>query len=68
MLTIAFIEARKLMRRRLIGASANDPVLPSTDRVEQRSSEPVDRRRPAQSRAHVARVAPQAAGSNENLC
>ena len=67
MLTIAFIEIRAAMKRRLTGALANDPVLPSTEPVEQRRREPVDRRPPAQRRPHVPRVAPQAAGGDEDL-
>jgi hypothetical protein len=65
MFSIAYIITQDLMRRRMIGARVSDPVLPST---EQRRRKPVDRRRPAQRRPHVALVAPQTARSDEHLC
>lgn len=64
MFTLAFILARQEMRRGLIGARAGDPVVPSR---EERTSQPVDRRRPPQRRPHMPLVAPQAARSNEDL-
>jgi hypothetical protein len=67
MFTLAYILARDKMRRRMIGALATDPVLPSPDDVEKRRREPVDRRRPVQRRPHVAFVSPQAAGCDKDL-
>ena len=68
MFTLAFLVARHEMRRRLIGARGDDPVLPEPSAREQRGGQPVDRRRPAQRGAHVARVAPQAARGDEHVC
>ena len=65
MLSLAFIEVRSAMRRRLIGARGDDPVLRSS--VEQRRDQPVDGGRPAQRGAHVPFVAPKPARGNEHL-
>jgi hypothetical protein len=67
MLTLAFIEIRNVMRRRLIGARIDDPVLRSTRTVEQGGREAVDRGRSAQRRPHVPVVAPEGAGRHEHL-
>jgi hypothetical protein len=71
MFTLAFIASRYAMRRHLTGALAGDPVLPEPAprrrSAEQRVRQPVDSRRPAQRRAHVPRVAPQAARCDEDL-
>ena len=69
MFTLAFIVSRYEMRRRLTGALADDPTVPerSARAAEQRAGQPVDRRRPAQRRAHVALVAPQSPRGDEDL-
>jgi hypothetical protein len=67
MLTLAFILSHRELRRRLIGALPDDPVLPSAEPVEQRSGEPLDRPRPAQRRAHMAFVAPEPARCDEEV-
>ena len=61
MFTLAFIASRYEMRRRLTGALAEDPTVPerSARAAEQRTGQPVDRRRPGQRSAHVSFVAPQ---------
>jgi hypothetical protein len=68
MLTLAFIEIRAAMKRRLIGARLDDPVIPESARtVPEGRREAVDRGRPAQRRPHVPVVAPQGAGRHEDL-
>jgi hypothetical protein len=67
MLTLAFLAGRDAIRRRMYGALAGDPIIPSAKPVEQRCRETVDRSRSPQRRAHVAFVAPQAARGHEDL-
>jgi hypothetical protein len=68
MLTLAFIEIRAAMKRRLIGARIDDPVITASTRtVPERRREAVDRDRTGQRRPHVPVVAPQGAGRNEDL-
>lgn len=67
MFTLAYLAGRDLIRRRMYGALAGDPVIPSAKPVEQRRRETVDRSRSPQRRSHVAFVAPQAPRCNEDL-
>ena len=75
MFTLAFIVSRYEMRRRLIGARADDPVLPDPDpprrsarpAFQERARKPVDRGRSPQRRAHVPLVSPQSSGGDEDL-
>ena len=67
MFTLAFIAARHAMRRRLIGARLDDPVLPEPSAGKQRAGKPVDGRRSAERGPHVALIPPKPARSNEDL-
>jgi hypothetical protein len=68
MFTLAFLHSQQQMRRHLIGARVDDPVLPSAGPAEERGRKPVDRARPSQRRAHVAFVTPQPSGGDKHLC
>ena len=70
MFTLAFLVSRHQMRQHLIGALADHPVLPDRSvrrAAAQRAGKLVDRRAPAQRRAHVPLVAPQPSRGDEHL-